>query len=249
MGSPPEPPCELLPWDSQFFGVRIARVVPSAVDDATLQEAVAWCRDQPVACAYLLVRADDEQSVRAAEHARFQLVDIRVTLQTVVGSDSSAALSGAMSGVRLARAADRDALAALARISHRNTRFYVDGRFDTARCDELYATWILKSVDGELADIVLVSGDHGTVDGYVSARVTADGTGSIGLIAVAAHAQGHGRGQALMHAALEWFRSREVTQVTVVTQGRSAPALRFYEQCAFRTVSVQLWYHVWLAAE
>jgi dTDP-4-amino-4,6-dideoxy-D-galactose acyltransferase len=240
-----EAPCELLPWDSQLFGIRIARIVSPSVDDATLTEALSWCREQHVACVYLLVPGDHEPSIRAAEHARFELVDIRVTLATAIEPHPSAPVTG----VRQAQPKDRDALAALARISHRNTRFYFDRRFDTARCDDLYATWILKSVEGELADVVLVSHDGDAVDGYVSARVAAEGAGNIGLIAVAPHAQGKGRGRALIASAFDWFRSRGVTHVTVATQGRSARALRFYEQCGFCTASVQLWYHLWLDAQ
>lgn len=235
--------CELLPWDSQFFGVRIARIVAPALDDRLLKDAVSWCRDQRVACVYLLVGADDGPSVRAAEHGRCHLVDIRVSLDAAIEPEPAMPVRG----VRQAGPGDRDALAALARISHRNTRFYVDGRFDSARCDELYATWMLKSLEGELADRVLVSDDQGTLEGYVSTRVT-DGVGNIGLIAVAPDAQGKGRGQALMRAAFGWFRSGGVTRVNVVTQGRNAAALRFYEQCGFRTASVQLWYHLWLDA-
>jgi len=44
---------------------------------------------------------------------------------------------------------------------------------------------------------------------------------------------------------LEWFTSRQIDPVFVVTQGRNVGAQAFYQRNGFITHSVELWYHKW----
>ena len=37
------PVCELLEWDTRFFGVRVGRVVGHRLDDAAARQALSWC--------------------------------------------------------------------------------------------------------------------------------------------------------------------------------------------------------------
>lgn len=148
-------------------------------------------------------------------------------------------------GLRECRPDDVPALSAIARVSHRGTRFYSDPNFPRGRCDDLYAVWIERSSAG-WADVVLVAEHEGEPAGYVSCHVDgAGGAGSIGLIAVAATARRLGLGRALVDGAVAWCGERGVDQVSVVTQGRSVSALRLYESCGFRIESVGLWFHKW----
>src|SRR5947207_14003123 len=95
--------CRLLPWDSEFFGRRIARVEPPAI----LHEAgiaSAWLRDNRIECVYLLADASDQTTIDAAVSQGFNLVDVRVTLEasgapTAAGPRSApAGISGASAG-------------------------------------------------------------------------------------------------------------------------------------------------------
>jgi dTDP-4-amino-4,6-dideoxy-D-galactose acyltransferase len=138
---------------------------------------------------------------------------------------------------------DLPLLAAIARISHRDTRFYFDRGFSSDRCDDLYDAWIRNSCAG-YADAVLVA-DVGETAGYISCHLDANSEGRIGLAAVGAAFQGQHLGSDLVQAALHWFASKGVSSATVVTQGRNIAAQRLYQQCGFRTVSTQLFYHRW----
>jgi dTDP-4-amino-4,6-dideoxy-D-galactose acyltransferase len=242
MPNPDIVPCEFLPWDSSHFGQRIARITTNTLDVHTGRAAVAWCRDHRIDCVCLRIGAEDDASIDAAEQCGFHLVDVRLTLDASVRPSQPATDPR----VRTATAADLEALEALARVSHRNTRFYSDRRFERAKADELYATWIRRSLKGELAEQVLVTCEGDAVLGYVSLYTASPDTGQIGLIAVSAQAQGQGRGDLLLREAFRWLEHRALTRVQVVTQGRSAPSVRFYEKCGFRSRLVELWYHLWL---
>ena len=125
------------------------------------------------------------------------------------------------------------------------TRFYADPGFPDERCDDLYDTWIARSLEG-WADGVLVAEVDGRPAGYVSCHLDgAARAGSIGLIAVDADARRGGMGVALSRAAVAWCRERGAEEMSVVTQGRNAAALRTFQRAGFLVDSIGLWFHKW----
>lgn len=87
---------------------------------------------------------------------------------------------------------------------------------------------------------------EGTIAGYVTCHLPPNSdSGSIGLIAVSPTHQGQGLGKALITAATDWFASRGVRRVSVVTQGRNVPAQRLYARCGFIPSRLELYYHLW----
>lgn len=177
--------------------------------------------------------------MHAAERGGFRVMDLRIELRRPAADLEDPA------DVRESREDDRNALRAIARTSHRITRFYADPNFPDARCDDLYDTWIARSLEG-WADGVLVVESAGRPAGYVSYHLDeAAGTGSIGLIAVDEAARGQGLGLALTLGAVVWCRRRGMNEMSVVTQGRNVAALRTFEQGGFRVASVGVWLHKW----
>ncbi len=235
----PEGICEYLEWDSNFFGVRIARMAGHALTADHAQAVGQWCAAQRIDCLYFLARSDDALTTDVARERGYQLVDIRVTFERERFDDNIVTPD-----IRPFVASDRPALRQIARTSHNDSRFYYDSRFPRARCDELYEAWIERSCDG-WADAVLVAEHEGRLCGYISCHLTPSGAGSIGLVAVAADARGQGLGSRLVYAALNYFSSKGASRATVVTQGRNIQSQRLYQRCGFLTQSVQLWYHRW----
>lgn len=230
-------------WDSTFFGVRIAEVKPDR-GSVDLAAAVQRADEDDVECLYFLADAEDHDRVRAAEAEGFGLVGIRLTLARETGSGATVATD---SRVRVARSDDVPVLVPLARRSHRNTRFYRDPRFDRARVDDMYGIWIERSVHGELADAVFVAEVRERPSGYLTIAREADAA-VIGLVAVDESVRGQGIGSALLCAALRWAADAGLPRVSVVTQGHTPAAIRFYERGGFEATLVQLWYHRWRAA-
>ena len=72
--------CEHLSWDSEFFGLRTARLTTNRLDRQTADRALAWCRERTVDVLYFLADLDEPETVRLAEDRGFRLVDGRVTL-------------------------------------------------------------------------------------------------------------------------------------------------------------------------
>src|SRR5579864_4139656 len=232
--------CEFLDWDSQFFSLRIGRIVGHSLCSSHVPSILPSAREQRLDCLYFLADIEAE-SIRVAEEHAFHLIDLRVTLSA--SPRPAAQGHAAENRIRPARPEDVAALRAIAGVSHTDTRFYQDGRFPAPLCDELYRVWIEKSCNG-YADCVWVAELEGQPAGYITCHL-AGGEPRIGLTGVATQARGQGLGHALVQRALEWFPERGVTRATVATQGANARALRLYQANGFVTSSIQLWYQKW----
>lgn len=240
----PAPP-EFLPWDSEFFGVRIARArIEPGTDPAVLAAA---CDAGGFECTYLLVDAVDATAAAGAQREGFRVVDVRVTLDRSATTDTTPGARQGADSAEAVRPVQRDdipRLRAIARGSFTDTRFYRDGRFPAARCADLYDTWITKDCDGR-SDAVLVSGEPADPTGFITCSRSAPGTGQIGLVAVDAAARGRRTGVTLVAAAVRWAVDQGLQRISVVTQGSNIPALRAYESAGFRVCRSELWLHRW----
>lgn len=232
--------CQFLPWDSSFFRVSIARLLPQRLSPLSLAEALQWCGDHQIQCLYFLADPKHPETIELAEAHGFHLVDIRVTLARQTEPSETA---GSL-GIRLYQEGDLDCLKAIARRNHSDSRFFFDGRFPPDRAEALFEVWIERSCRG-WAQAVFVVEINGVASGYTTCHVDQDGLGSIGLVGLAPQAQGRGLGAQLVGKAVSYFRREGVSRITVVTQGRNVRAQRLYQKCGFTTDSVMLWYHKW----
>lgn len=229
----------LLDWDSEFWGAPIGRVEGGVLDEERLRAVDEWAEANGVACVYFLADSSDAPSAHVAEDAGFRLMDLRVELRRpAAGEETTGEL-------RPASPADLDSLRAIARASHGVTRFYADPNFPDDRCDDLYDTWITRSLEGWADGVLVAEADERPV-GYVSCHLDpAAGAGSIGLIAVDEVARGVGVGLTLSRGAVAWCRQRGAQEMSVVTQGRNAEALRTFQRTGFLVDSIGLWFHKW----
>jgi dTDP-4-amino-4,6-dideoxy-D-galactose acyltransferase len=233
-------PCELLEWDTAFWGVKVARVTAGSMTDESRAEIDRWCDDNGVSCVYFLTATDDAETTLAAERGGFFATDVRITLRKEV--------DGRRSGppqvhIREAHDGDLEALQAIARSSHGTTRFYHDPHFPDDRCGELYAEWIQSTYDSGV--VILVVDDESRAVAYVTCEVREPNTGYIGLIAVDEARRGQGLGRALAAAADNWMVDAGVTHLAVVTQERNVAAVRLIEGAGYGIVSRQIWFHKW----
>ncbi|MEX2303047.1 MAG: GNAT family N-acetyltransferase [Bryobacterales bacterium] len=239
---------EFLPWDSEFFGRRIARVKPNTVAPSAGDEILQWCADERIDCLYFLADPSSAPALAWAEDQGFRLLDIRTTLccdpraiQPPGPTPSSAAR------VEPFRPGHLAALRRIARVSHRDSRFYWDANLRD-KSDDLFETWIAKSCE-DYADMVLVAELDGAAAGYITLDYSSPTESRVGLFAVGPEARGRGIGHQLVQCGLQWLRSRGAVETTVVTQGRNRDALRLYQKAGLRMESLNLWYHLWLGRQ
>lgn len=236
------PVATLLDWDSQFFGKKIARVTGSKLTPTLAEQINDWAFANQVNCLYFLAVIDDSITTQTAENEGYHLTDVRVTLEHLLRDQIVP--PGNSAHIRPASENDIEALRIISRNNHSDSRFYYDGHFDLAKCDELYAVWIEKSVRGA-ANQVLVWDENGAAVAYVTGKLLPDSTGSVELVGVHPDWQGKGIGYQLTMQLLAWFQQQGAKRATVVTQGRNIGAQVLYQRCGFVTYSTELWYHKW----
>jgi dTDP-4-amino-4,6-dideoxy-D-galactose acyltransferase len=237
---------ELLEWDSRFFGVRVARVVGHTLDDAGARRVLEWCGRERVACLYFLADADSAETVSTAERFGFGLKDVRVTYHLPLHPSHADVLPELPPGAAIRPALPDDAatLEAIAARSYTASRFYHDHHFARPVVDELYRTWVRRSIQGQ-ADVVLVLERAGRPCGYVTCHRLDARTGQLRLGGLDASLRGQGLGQQLYEAALRWFAASGVETVVYVTQARNIRAQRLIQRLGFLSHSTQFWYHKW----
>lgn len=245
----------LAQWDTDFFGLKIARITQDTLNHDDALRADAWCRENDVRLCVLLADPDHTPTAHVAALHGFHMVDFRMTLDR----DLSAPITPPRRPVRAFQPTDLPALEHIARDSYTDSRFLIDPWFPAkARSDEMYALWIRRRC-GDLsapssfdpADYVVVAdADDGQPAGFVTCvlRPSPDGGAALGvvdLVAVDARARGQGIGEAMVSAALGWFRSQGCQRAEVTTQGRNVRAQRTYQRAGFLTRRAQTWYHRW----
>ena len=237
-------PAEILPWDSEFFGLRVARALDTETfGPGTGRALVEWCRAERVGWLYALL-PPTPTAIQEAEASAFALTDVRIEL---AGPPDRVA-AGPVGPTRPVRDTDLPALRRLARVSHTDSRFFSDPNVPDGQAARLFESWIERDCAVDNGGWVGVVDAGGRPSGYVTARLDDQRQGWIGLIAVAAEARGRGLGAALVAEAGRWLSTQGAHDVRVVTQGRNLAAQRLYQQAGFRTASVRLWYHRWFGS-
>jgi ribosomal protein S18 acetylase RimI-like enzyme len=246
-----------LPWDSKHLGVDAARlghlVAAGAYDEQyhkkriLLATVLKHAAKQDIQHLSVRVDASDLSSLHVLESAGFITVDGILTFILDLNSnprpsdEEQQQLRPSGMRLRLATAADSEAVAEVGRSAYTYDRFHADPLITTRRADDLHADWLRNSCAGTAADAVLLAEDNNGILGFVTCKLQQDtlshldrSVGTIVLVATTARARGKGIGRALTLTALDWFREQRTRLVEVGTQLRNNPATRLYQSCGFR---------------
>jgi dTDP-4-amino-4,6-dideoxy-D-galactose acyltransferase len=249
--APSEGPGLLRPlaWDSGHFGFPVSRLTRPRLSESQLAAALRLARQQGTRLVYW--PAHPEQPVPAALLGEYGglLADRKVTYHTTLASEEEPGGCGP-SGLVIRpypKGAATAVLVELAVAAGEHSRFRVDRRIPSNKYASLYEIWMQRSTRHELADAVLVAVGADRPDdilGMITLSET-EGTGHIGLVAVAAAARGRGVGSRLLRAAHGWMLGRGATRARVVTQLANGPACRLYERAGYTVLDIEHLYHFW----
>jgi len=240
---------ESLPWDSHHFGFPVARLKGLKLGELELRDGLRSAQRMKVKLVYWAADPGCGVPQRILSEFGGLFVDRKATFQKTLpalGHESDARQSWRIT--EHPRTEPAVELVRLAVTAGACSRFRLDPRIPRESFERLFELWIVRSVLGELADVVLVAGrDSSTSDpaGLITVRLTG-GQGSVGLIAVHESARGQGIGTRLIQAAHRWLLGRGAGRVTVVTQLDNQAACRLYEKCGYEPAELQHIYHFWI---
>lgn len=239
----------LLPWDSDFFGLRTGKLDLQNGDLVALPLVL----DKSLKSGYelLYVMGPDEFSIDDATLSKWggQFVDCRVDYKMALLTDeakNAESVSLSNPDIRITQrakvAADGD-LKQLAVLSGNLSRFVKDTRLDPSKAKRLFEIWIEKSALGENGErVFLATGSKDKTLGFATIGLMGDHA-RIGLIAVNPENQGQGVGRLLIAALKEFAFGQGQREVRVATQQDNVAAKQLYSKAGFVADRVQKTYH------
>ncbi|SDE90219.1 GNAT family N-acetyltransferase [Rhodospira trueperi] len=182
------------------------------------------------------LRADDVNGIQALEESGFRMIECYLDFEINMKATASDEPDGPTHGLRLAGAADRSALKAIASSGFTSSRLHLDPAIPKAQADESRRRWLANSLDGRAEAVYCTVDPERGPSGFVACRRLdgAEPGGRLDLIAVAPHARGYGHGRALIGAFVRHCRRADYRYGRVGTQAHNLPAIRLYESLGFR---------------
>lgn len=225
-----------LDWDTEFFGLSIAKVIVFDRDNLTkVLEEVEKYQDNGADLLYLF-------SDKALQ-VNYPLVDVKVLYALPLTKSDKFVSIG-----KQVQQYDEDKvskeLKQLAFDAGAYSRFKLDAGFPNGKFEELYTAWIEGSINRKLADVVFVARTETGLAGMVTAKMK-ENEAHIGLIAVNEKARGKGLGSLLVEAVKQYAIKRHAEILYVPTQQENKLACAFYEKNGFEIASKEWIYHVW----
>jgi len=250
-----------LNWDSEFFGVRMARIdylVTSAdaprLLDAALGATLDACREAAISHITARVDVADVRTVDLLERRGFRLMDALVTYRirpqaTPLGEvrDVGAIRDFDQGDVEPVMNIARDAFAGYV------GRFQHDAHIPRGRAEAFYLEWARKGLSGDMADKVLVSTNAaGEVIGFLFFR-RREPASTVARAAVfggglgACRRDSPGAYPGLIRAGAIWAEARGGV-AECQTQNYNFPVIRVYETAGGTYVRGEYTMHTWLGA-
>lgn len=234
---------ETLDWDTNFFGVKIARIIPTTLDEKELSEILSLLRKNEVQLVYWTSK------LKMKEHLINKLggflVDTKTTFTIAFRSldfDKNISTSAIEPFIDSMSINDLECLAIQ---SGKYSRFFIDPNISHDKFEDLYKIWINRSLQKEIASEVLLIRHFEKIIGMVT-LVEEKGRGDIGIIAVDINYRANHYGEKLVRAAQRWFLENGFEYGQVVTQQQNTPACNLYKKCGYKIEKVDFFYHFWL---
>lgn len=235
---------QILDWDSNFFGYKIAKANASNLKRDELKNLLSRLSHLNVRLVYWFVNPKDEASNRTAKYNNGFLADDRITYKISLSNYHPEKVDYQHLKSYLHKPLNTKLLS-LALQSGFYSRYKQDKKFVHNEFTKLYTKWLERSLNGEIAKEVIVYIDNEIEKGLVTLGVK-DNYGSIGLLAVDKNFRGRSIGKQLINATLVRFKKLGYRDVKVTTQKKNKIACKFYEKLGFVEENVQNVYHFWL---
>lgn len=234
----------ILDWDSDFFGYRIASCTYSKENfEATFNEL----KELQVKLTYVYAHPE---KITASDLASIKDHGGRLVSTNIDYKMSVEARSTAETRVEELKSIDdslQEQLFRLAISSGEFSRFKVDPRIGRTAFEQLYRTWIIKSLDKTIANHVLVEKGEDIIQGFVTLITkSAESEAKIGLLAVNELYRGRGIASNLINASINICKKKLIKALHVSTQEENIPACQFYEKMGFYPLKKEAIFHLWL---
>lgn len=232
-------------WDSEFFGLPIARIETTPPTRDVIENLFADLHDSGIACGYLHSEVPLAFDLNQLAGGECRFVEEKLTFVAAATLTNTPSWPVVQLKAKHVTPEEHAQLENLAIASAIHSRFFADDGFPPERVRQMLQLWMRRSVNGELADQVLVLRTQSSLAGMVTLAKKGN-RGVIGLLAVDAAHRGQGYGESLVTEALAWTRSLGCLECQVSTQAANGPAVRLYQKRGFSVERREFIYHLWV---
>jgi dTDP-4-amino-4,6-dideoxy-D-galactose acyltransferase len=230
-----------LEWDSDFFNFNVGRIEGLIHNKQYIRNIEYLIEKDNIKLSYYSTPNELPSYIHESNKFDIVLVDKKTTYTKSINSN----LEIHKSITSIAQNTSyKDKLIDLSIQSGIYSRFNIDKRIGKEKFEEMYALWMINSINRKIAKEVLISSEMNDLAGFVTLGEK-NNRADIGIIAVDHFFRGKGIGKILMTSAEKWFSNLGYSSIQVVTQGDNNPACRLYESCGYKVDSVEFFYHIW----
>ncbi len=226
-------------FDSEIFGIKVAKVDPSVFADQSVSEAentikttLSEFSENKIEYATFRLAQGNYPLIHALEDAGFRLVDEMIDFEISIDNRSYSVDPH----IRKATLSDLEGLKKVANESWQLTRFFNDSFLPRDKSKLLYEIWIENSLKGQVADEVFVWEEGKDIYGYITLKKS----GHIPLVAVLPGHQGKGISRKMVQAVLNECKNLGIVKSYIETQVANISAIRSYQPCGFKPISTAL---------
>jgi len=230
------PMVQRLDWDSNFFGLRIAKV------EVASQKEADFLQDQ-----YIRLKNEfDLIYIFSHNQIGLKLGKPNLADQKVIYTASiSCPYTQDSHIIEYKQKTVSEGLLNLALTSGFYSRFRLDNNFPINSYERLYTRWIEQSVAHQIATEVFCYMIADVPRGLVTLK-REGGKGVIGLVATDENFRGLGIGKAMLNHVKDYMFKFGCKEVSVATQYQNKAACHFYESVGFSMESLTNIWHWWL---
>lgn len=244
---------QLLEFDTNLAGFKIAKILPSRLDDTALSNVLTELKQQNTRLVFWLADSNDLESNQAAINYHGFLASQRITYLINLTSLDNDKIKNCSCydleekySIELYQDQQVSAeLEQLALAAGSYSHFKIDPKFPQELFLKIYQEWIKNSVNKSIASDIIIIKNHGVVVAMATVGIK-NQRGDIGLLAVDANFRGKNFGTKIVTAAQLYFSSQGFELAQVLTQATNIPARHLYEKCGFKSEKLENFYHFWL---
>jgi len=238
-----EPNIKYLDWDSEFWDMNLAEVIPKKITESDMLEVEKFIVDQGIDMTRYLCDCHDSGSIKLAEDYGYHFVDMILTFS--IKPQPFYNPIGSRYKFRIAEEKDIPMLRCIASDAYKDSKYFFDKNFPEEKAQEFYKNWVEKAVHSKYDHTCYCVFENELPVAYCTLRF--DGpTARIGLFGVDSNYQNMGVGSSFMQKILHMLWAMKIQTLYVGTQGRNYVAQRFYQRNGFLTHSTEIWYHKWI---
>jgi len=230
----------LLPWDTSFFGFKVARVLLEDAGRAEFEHIIQRIKEEHIRLTYFFVLSDTDNLNGMVNDAGGLLVDEKITFSKIPGFHTG--ISNIV--VEYRGTGEESELVDLALQAGLYSRFRLDDNFRNGEYERLYKSWLENSITGKIAFNVLIATVQDKIAGLLTLGAKGDHA-EIGLLSVDEKYRGKGIGKDLVYYADNIAFMKQYGKIKVATQMQNEGACILYGKCGFEIESKISIYHLW----